>query len=91
MDSTACWLSASITPTPCVPCVSLSTTGGPPTSASDWGRCEGLRATTVLGIEMPFCERSCRESSLSRAREMGANEFTSDTPMSSNWCTTASA
>src|SRR5213593_1292270 len=70
-DWTACSVSARITPIPCVPWMSLSTTGGPPTASSAAPIWWGSRAMTVRGMLMSLRVKSWKQRSLSRERAMG--------------------
>ncbi len=74
---------------PWVPCSSLITTGAPPTMRSSSGTLSGLLAKPVTGIPNPLRASSCSERSLSRARVMATDSFTGNTPIISNWRSTA--
>ncbi len=88
-DSAAFLVSARTTPTPWVPSSSLTTSGAPPTisitpsmSLVEW-------AKLVIGSPTPERARSCIDRSLSREREIACDSATENTPIISNWRTTA--
>ncbi len=73
VDLAALDVSASTTPTPCVPSSSLMMTGGPFTILINSLTCAGFLAKTVLGMRTPAWAKICIERSLSRERVMACD------------------
>ncbi len=82
-------VSASTTPSPCVPSRSLSTRGAPPTTVISAAVSLVEWAKLVVGRPIPSRDRSCRARSLSREREIASDSFVDTTPLISNCRTTA--
>ncbi len=88
-DSAALRVSASTTPMPWVPSSILITSGAPPTMLIRSGMSSGEWAKPVTGRPTPLRDSSCRERSLSREREIATDSLTGNTPIISNWRSTA--
>ena len=90
MLSTSAALCAIITPTPCVPWISLRIAGRPPTCATRSRTSPPPRASTVRGMRTPAEASCCKAASLSRLRAIAEALLSSGTPMASRWRTTES-
>ncbi len=88
-DSAALWVSQSTTPMPWVPSSSLITSGAPPTMLIRSGMSSGEWAKPVTGRPMPRRDSSCRARSLSRERVIATDSLSGNTPIISNWRSTA--
>ena len=83
-DSAAFLVSQRTTPMPWVPSSSLTTSGAPPTwSITPWTSLVEC-AKPVTGSPMPRRERSWRQRSLSREREIAWDSLRGKTPIISN-------
>ena len=88
-DSAALAVSHSTTPMPWVPSSTLITSGAPLTIAIRSGMSSGEWAKPVTGRPMPLRDSSCSERSLSRERLIATDSLSGNTPIISNWRSTA--
>jgi hypothetical protein len=89
IDSTDAWLSAKITPVPCVPFSSFMISGVPPTSPISRSSRRGYRDISVSGTRTPRDSSSCRHPNLFRDRPIAVWSFTHGIPITRNCRTTA--
>ncbi|MNJ60973.1 hypothetical protein D3C77_567390 [compost metagenome] len=88
-DSAALVVSHSTTPMPWVPSSTLITSGAPLTIWIRSGISSGEWAKPVTGRPIPRRDNSCSERSLSRERAMATDSLSGNTPIISNWRSTA--
>ncbi|MNC13346.1 hypothetical protein D3C75_610900 [compost metagenome] len=88
-DSAAFAVSQSTTPIPWVPSSTLITSGAPLTMSIRSGMSSGEWAKPVTGRPMPLRDSSCSERSLSRERLIATDSLSGNTPIISNWRSTA--
>ncbi|MNE39837.1 hypothetical protein D3C80_1338120 [compost metagenome] len=88
-DSAAVAVSHSTTPMPWVPSSTLITNGAPLTISIRSGMSSGEWANPVTGKPIPRRDNNCSERSLSRERAMATDSLSGNTPIISNWRSTA--
>ncbi|MNB84157.1 hypothetical protein D3C75_310070 [compost metagenome] len=88
-DSAAVAVSHSTTPMPWVPSSTLITSGAPLTISIRSGMSSGEWAKPVTGKPIPRRDSNCSERSLSRERAMATDSLSGNTPIISNWRSTA--